>query len=227
MANNRQPSLSKSRFIAGLQCPLRLWYQCYDRKLAAPITPAQQAIFDAGHQVGRLATRRYPGGILIAEDYRHAADAVRTTTEVVKKPGISSIYEAAFSHDGVLIRADILERPACESWNLIEVKSSSSVKDVYYWDVGIQYHVLKSAGMKINRAGILHLNNQYVYDGNELDLDSLFCFSDMTDQVAARQRDISLKLNEIQEMLVGGTAPEILPSRHCKRPFSSGSTKTK
>lgn len=24
------PMLSKSRFIAGLQCPLRLWYQCFN-----------------------------------------------------------------------------------------------------------------------------------------------------------------------------------------------------
>lgn len=214
----KRPSLSKSRFIAGLQCPLRLWYKCYDRNLAAPITPAQQAIFDSGHEVGRLATRCYPGGILIEEDYLHAADAVKTTAAAVKKPGVPSIYEAAFSHDDVLIRADILERPTGESWNLVEVKSSSSVKDVYYWDVAIQYYVLQGVGLKINRAGILHLNNQYVYDGNGPDLESLFYFSDMTDQVAARQREISLKLKEMKEMLAGGTAPEIVPSRHCKKP---------
>ncbi len=220
MDKKKRPSLSKSRFIAGLQCPLRLWYQCYDRKLAAPIPPALQAIFDAGHEVGRLATRRYPGGVLIEEDYLHAADAVRTTAAVLRKSGVPAIYEAALSYDDVLIRADILERPAGESWNLIEVKSSSRVKDVYYWDVAIQYHVLQGTGLKINRAGILHLNNQYVYDGNGLDLDLLFYFCDMTDQVAARQNEISLKLKEMQEMLAGRTAPEIVPSRHCKKPVA-------
>jgi hypothetical protein len=51
--------LSKSRFLARLQCPLRLWYQCYRRYLATPVSPAQQAIFDCGHQVGRLATLEY------------------------------------------------------------------------------------------------------------------------------------------------------------------------
>ena len=64
----KSPLLSKSRFLAGLQCPLRLWYQCYDRQLAREIPPGQQALFDSGHEVGELATRRYPGGRLIEEE---------------------------------------------------------------------------------------------------------------------------------------------------------------
>ena len=48
--------LSKSRFLAGLQYPLHLWYQCYNRELASEITPMQQVLFDTGHEVGRLAT---------------------------------------------------------------------------------------------------------------------------------------------------------------------------
>ena len=61
--------LSKSRFLAGTQCHLRLWYQCYNRELASEVTPAQKAIFDTGHEVGRLATGLFPGGILIEEDH--------------------------------------------------------------------------------------------------------------------------------------------------------------
>jgi hypothetical protein len=54
-----KPMLSKSRFLAGLQCPLRLWYQCYNREFATPASPSQQAIFDMGHEVGLLATKFY------------------------------------------------------------------------------------------------------------------------------------------------------------------------
>ena len=71
--------LSKSRFISGLQCPLRLWYQCYEPKLAAEISPGQQAIFDTGHEVGRLATKLFPKGILIEEDHMHHREAEITT----------------------------------------------------------------------------------------------------------------------------------------------------
>jgi hypothetical protein len=65
------PMLSKSRFIAGLQCPLRLWNQCFRPELATKPSPSQQAIFDMGHEVGLLAHKLYPGGVNITEDYLH------------------------------------------------------------------------------------------------------------------------------------------------------------
>jgi hypothetical protein len=55
--------LSKSRFLAGLQCPKRLWFQNHQSELASAVTPAQQALFDAGYEVGWLATQRFPGGM--------------------------------------------------------------------------------------------------------------------------------------------------------------------
>jgi predicted RecB family nuclease len=213
------PTLSKSRFLAGLQCPLRLWHQCYDPQLASEVTPVQQAVFDTGHEVGRLATQLYLGGVLIEEDYLHHEEAVRSTLAVMQKPEVPVIYEAAFLEDGVRVRADILLRLGHGGWNLVEVKSATSVKDEYYPDVAVQYHVLRRAGISINRAGILHLNNQYVYDGSHLDLRQLFSFSDLTDEVLARQEEIGLNLTALKEMLAETGAPVIRPSRHCKSPY--------
>ena len=102
--------LSKSRFIAGLQCPLRLWYQCYNREFASEVTPGQQAIFDMGHEVGRLATELYPNGVLIEEDYLHHREAQNSTAQAIKDRNIPALFEAAFTFDGVRIRVDILER---------------------------------------------------------------------------------------------------------------------
>ena len=48
MTKKKAPMLSKSRFMAGLQCHLRLWYECYNRELASEVTPVQQAVFDVG-----------------------------------------------------------------------------------------------------------------------------------------------------------------------------------
>jgi hypothetical protein len=213
------PLLSKSRSLAGLQCHLRLWYQCYDRDLAPEVSPSQQAIFDTGHEVGRLATRLYPGGVLIEEDHLHHKDAARSTIEAMQNPSVEAIYEAAFFYDDVRIRVDILERTGNESWNLLEVKSSTSVKDVYYPDVAVQYYVLKGCGLKISRAGILHINNQYVYDGLRLDLKALFAFKDLTDQVKAMQPKIPARLAALKAMLANSDAPDIKPSRHCSKPY--------
>ena len=112
--------LSKSRFLAGLQCHLRLWYQCYQRELIPEVPPAQQAIFDAGHEVGALATQLYPGGVLIEAPYYQHERAVQSTLKAMQDPEVKAIYEAAFMFDGVRIRVDILQRLQNEIWNLVE-----------------------------------------------------------------------------------------------------------
>jgi len=150
MSSPKTPMLSKSRFLSGLQCHLRLWHTCFNRKLASEISPVQQAIFDMGHTVGELATRLYPEGVLIEEDYLHHAKAVQTTLKVMQDQDVRSIYEAAFIYDDIRIRVDILERLDDGRWNLIEVKSSTSVKDVHLPDVAIQYYVLQGLGLGIN-----------------------------------------------------------------------------
>ena len=82
--DDQVPILSKSRFLAGLQCPLRLWYQCYNRELATPVSPMQQSLFDTGHKVGQIATERYPSGILVEDDYMHHEAAIQTTLDAMK-----------------------------------------------------------------------------------------------------------------------------------------------
>ena len=212
------PMLSKSRFLAGLQCHLRLWYQCYDRNLAPEVSPQQQAVFDSGHEVGRIATRLYPGGVRIQEDHLQHSAAVQSTIKAMQNPAVQAIYEAAFFHEGVRIRVDVLERTGNASWNLVEVKSATAVKDVYYPDVAVQCYVLEGCGLKISRAGILHINNQYVYDGRSLDLKALFVFKDLKDQVKAMQKQIPDRLAALKAMLANSDAPDIKPSRHCHRP---------
>ena len=213
------PLLSKSRFIAGLQCGLRLWHECYNPDLASEISGAQQAIFDMGHEVGELATCLYHGGIIITEDHLHHEEGVQTTLKAMEDNGVPAIYEAAFTCDGVRIRVDILERLEHEKWNMIEVKSSTSIKDVYIQDVAIQYHVLRRSGINIERAFLIYVNNQYVYDGNKLDLKNYFKLSDLTDRVIEIQDEISSMIHKFNNMLEQSNPPEIQPSRHCMNPY--------
>ena len=219
MKQKNKPLLSKSRFLAGLQCHLRLWYQNYEPYLASEVSPVQQSIFETGQEVGRLATRLYKKGVLIKQDYLHHTEAVQATLNAMQDPSITAIYEAAFNYDRVRVRVDILERVKGGSWNLVEVKSSTSVKDVYLSDVAIQYYVLRGCGLAVDRAGILHLNNQYQYDGLRLDLKGLFSFSDLSEQVNSRQIEVATRLADFKGMLAKTKAPNIIPSRHCKKPF--------
>ncbi len=219
MRSDKTPKLSKSRFLSGLQCPLRLWYTCFSPELATEVSPAQQALFATGHHVGELATRLFPKGVLIREDHLHHEAAVRKTEDVLQDQGVKSIYEAAFLYDGVRIRVDILERLGNGHWNIIEVKSSTSIKDVHLPDVAIQYYVLKGTGLVINRVFLLLINNQYVYDGIDLDLENFFSFHDVTDQALSFQDEIPFTIDEYNEMLSAPAAPVIHPSRHCNSPY--------
>jgi predicted RecB family nuclease len=130
-------------------------------------------------------------------------------------PEIPAIFEAAFVHDDVGVRVDILERTGNGRWNLIEVKSTISVRDNHVHDVAIQYSVLKGSGVKVANVGILHLNNKYMYDGTRLELSNLFTYSDLTRQALALQREFPTKLVEFKEMLAAPNPPRITPSRHC------------
>ena len=189
------PKLSKSRFLAGLQCPLRLWNQCYRHDLATKPSPSQQSIFDAGHEVGLLATKLYAGGYYVQEDYMHHEEARQSTAKALDDRTVPAIFEGAFIHDDIRIRTDVLQRLDGNQWNMIEVKSTTSVKEIHIIDTAVQLYVLAGTGLNIDRSGILHLNNQYVYDGNSLKLNELFRFCDLTEEVWRKQDRIR---NELQ-----------------------------
>ncbi len=212
------PHLSKSRFLAGLQCHLRLWYKCYEPDLASKPTPAQNLRFETGDEVGALARDRVPGGKLIEQDHHKLTEAIQATQEVLKTSSTPAVYEATFAYDDVLIRADILERAGNGAWNLIEVKSGTKVKDDNLEDVAIQHYVLTQTGFQIEQAGILNLNNEYVYDGRKLDLQALFTFEDLGDKVPEKREEIAAEVQRLKAMLERTEPPNVIPSKHCKKP---------
>jgi hypothetical protein len=218
MNYKKSPMLSKSKYLSGLQCPLRLWHQCFDPHLASPVSPSQQALFDTGHEVGGLATRLYPGGVLVETDPLRHEQAVRDTAKAMENPLVKAVYEASFSYDDIRVKVDILERAGSGKWNLIEVKSSTHIKNEYLPDVAVQYHVLEGAGVEIGRVVLLHINNQYVYDGHGLDLEHFFTPSDMTQEALGCQVEVTARLKGLKDVLERAYPLEIAPSRHCLNP---------
>ena len=126
-----RPKLSKSRFLSGAQCHLRLRYDYHARDLAAEPDDTLQAVFDTGHEVGELACKRYPGGHLVAQDHWHLPDALAETSKVLKEGAAPALFEAAFVHQGLLARADVIECLPGGGWRLIEVKSTTRLKDFF------------------------------------------------------------------------------------------------
>ena len=214
------PLLSKSRFIAGLRCHKRLYLECYRRELADEVTEQQQAIFDSGTDVGALARDLYPGGELISEDHFNHEGAVVSTRAALSVPTVPPIYEAAFLHDGVRMRADILVPVGGAQFDLVEVKSTSKVKDEHIFDAGIQLYVLRGCGIPLRRACLCHLNTDYVYDGGAYRLGRLFRVVDITAECSALQSEIPALLAELRRALTGPEPPDVRTGRHCTRPYT-------
>lgn len=214
------PGLSKSRFQAGLQCPKKLWLECYRRELADPIDEAKQALFDTGHRVGELAQARFPGGALLTEDFRQSSAALETTARLLGGDA-TCLYEPAFRYDAVLTRVDVLRQSAAGDWQLIEVKSSTQVKPEYITDAAIQTYVVRGAGLPVGGTYLLHLNRDYVYQGGAYDLEQLFVLEDITADVEAYLPSIPALLGEMKTMLAGA-CPEVLIGRRCGNPYDCG-----
>lgn len=218
------PRLSKSKFLAGLQCHKRVYLEVHDSHLASPPDPSTQAMLDMGTEIGERARHRFPGGVLIGESYRQREAALAHTAAVLADPTVSAVFEGAFQYDGVVVRVDVLERVdradgVPPGWRLIEVKSSSRVKDIHLSDLAIQRYVLQGAGLDVTAACLMHVNTQYLYSGGELDLDALFAVQDVTELVAARGLDVPARLAELQRVVSEAEPPAVEPDHHCHSPY--------
>jgi hypothetical protein len=219
MLRDKIPLLSKSRFMTGLQCHKALYLSSYHPKLADPVGPAQQAIFDMGTRVGELAREIYPGGILIKENHFQHAQSVQSTVKALQDQSIPAIYEAGFMYDDIRIRADILVRIEDNLFDLIEMKSSTKTKAEHIPDVAVQLYVLNGCGVQIRRACLGHINNQYVYLGGEYDLDKLFHVEDITIKAKDMLPNIERQLRDMRLMLGQANPPDTRVGRQCSNPY--------
>ena len=202
------PNLSKSRFVAGWQCHKLLWLKVHEPK--APeleVGKVLQDRFDQGVQVGTLAQGLFPGGVLIDLPYDDPW-RVEATRKAIDD-GVPAVFEATFIEDRVYASIDVLERTA-DGFTLIEVKSSSKVKDDHIPDAAIQTWVARKAGIEVRRVELMHLNTDFRHP----DIGDLFQRTDITAEVEAFQPRIPLMVEE-QLAVLAGPEPHVRVATHC------------
>ncbi|MBW8003309.1 MAG: DUF2779 domain-containing protein [Planctomycetes bacterium] len=218
-SDSSTPPLSKSRFMAGVQCHKRLYLELYHRDFADPISPAQQALFDQGTAVGELARTFVPRGVLIDEDYTRHAAAMERTSSYLSDQSIPAIYEAAFRHDDVRVRVDVLKRNKDGSFGMIEVKSTTKKKPEHVLDTAIQAWVLRNTGIDLCSVELLHLDISYVYPGGKYDPHNLFQVADLTEDVESTLPEIPGLLHAMRKPLRASQSPAIAVGEHCHTPY--------
>jgi predicted RecB family nuclease len=207
------PRLSKSRYLAGLQCHKQLWWRVHDpeaRELSP--TPGQQNLFAQGREVGERARDHVPGGELIDLPFFEYDNKVAATREALGRD-LPAIYEAWFLADETYVGVDILERTP-RGYGVIEVKASNRRKPEHLPDAAVQVHVARRAGLQVERAELMHLNGECRYP----DLSDLFVREDVTALVEGAVIGVPDELAEQQRMLAG-PLPDVPIGDHCTRPY--------
>jgi len=204
--------------MMGRQCSKLLWFR-YNAKDQIPAPDeSQQAVFDQGHEVGELAKQLFPGGIEIDTEPGDFDGAIRRTTEALNQR--RPIYEATFSFGGGYARADILVPVADDAWNLVEVKSTTSLKEeVHLPDIAFQAFVLTGAGIKLRQCFLAHINNEFVRQG-PIDPQKFFTLADVTQPVSAMTGDIADQINAMQRVIGAKSHPEIPIGPQCDNPYT-------
>ena len=219
MNTNRQsssvPYISKSRFLDGLQCPKLLWSAYNAKQLFPQVEGSLQAVFDQAHKVGSLAKEMFPNGIEIETAPSDFEGAIRLTQAALalRRP----IFEAAAAANGGFARADILNPVDEDAWDLVEVKSTTGLKDVHIDDLDFQTLVFREAGIKIKRSFICHINNQFVRHG-EINPKEFFTPQDLTGDAADLSRIMGEEIDKMKNIIRAAKCPKTAIGIQCERP---------
>jgi hypothetical protein len=204
--------LTKSAILAGLQCDKRLYLSVNHPELAQT---RHSPLAQSGIEVGELARTAFSDGVLV-ERFRPDAEPFAQARALLEESQVNAIFEAGFRYKHTEVFVDILERDG-DGWNLIEVKSSNSIKDSYIDDVTVQYLILAGAGVATNRVELMILNKDFVYHTDQ-GYDGLFIREDVTDRVLAHSHLLADKIERLRHNMAA-TEPERHVDGHCNKPY--------
>jgi hypothetical protein len=184
--------LSKSKLFAFRQCRRRLWLETHHPELQVD-SSAAEASFGLGNRVGATARKLYDpkgSGVLIdVERDGYQASMCRSAAMLRSR---QPIFEAGLVAGGALAFVDFMLptlRKGRLAWHMIEVKSSTSVKDHHRDEVAIQAFVANAAKANIASISVSHINSKFKYPDDE-NYKGLFTKVDLTGEADDRRGEI-------------------------------------
>lgn len=217
---------SKSRLMAYRQCERRLWLELRHPELRAD-GAASMAAFAAGHQVGDLARSLYDphGAGTLLDPHGEGFDAALARSLALLDSG-RPIFEAGFAAGGAMAFADVLlpvPGQGARRWRMVEVKSSTSVKDYQRDDAAIQATVARDAGVALEGIALAHIDSSWVYPGGG-DYRGLLVEEDLTEEAFGRADEVAAWVAGARAVAASNDEPDITLGKHCASPYDCGFT---
>jgi len=192
--------ISKTDYLEYTFCKKNLWLKKHKPELfdGVELSDFEKKIIEEGNIADEEARNLFPNGVLVDCQGQDAVDD--TKQYIKKKQGI--IFQATFSEDVFFIRADILVYDKEKAgYELYEVKASNDVSrkepNHYINDLSFQKSVIEKSGIKIIKAGVIHLNREYKRLG-KIDYEKLFVIVDLTDEVLENQEKVNGQMSDIK-----------------------------
>lgn len=205
--------LSKSKYCKGIQCPKILWMDMNMPEKGEDVL--SESVMATGNMVGDLARHYFGEYDLVEFDFNK--NVMADKTKQLMESGSDNIAEAAFYIDGLYCAVDILHKNG-DSYDIVEVKSSTHVTDIYIEDMAFQYYVLSKCGIDVKRIFLMHLDNSYVRYG-ELELDKLFALEEFSDDVKGKFQEVENNIKSIREYVSVDAEPERDIDLYCEMPY--------
>jgi len=217
-------NLSKSKILAFRQCPKRLWLEIHKPELRDD-TGSEMA-FQIGHQVGDIARTIYDPagrGVLIDIDALGHGEALARSA-VLLRDGLTPVFEAGMAAGGALAYADVMLpdlKDGTLAWKMIEVKSSTGVKDYHRDDIAVQSHIAATCGVPLSSVSLAHVDNSFVYAGDG-DYRGLLKENDLTAEAISRSGEVKEWIDGAQAVAALADEPAVATGPHCTNPFTCG-----
>jgi hypothetical protein len=200
--------LTKSKFLIGLKCPRCFWKAMKETMRSEPSLQKDQFIKQE-IQIGELAKRLFKNAIDLGG--KELESNIKATEDCLFLNNV--IFQAGFKVDSLYSRIDILVPNSDESYDIVEVKNSTKVKDQHISDVAFQKCVCEKAGVSISQCYVLHINGSYVKDG-EINLNELFVKENITDKVEEFYPHIPQLIEELTNIYELTQAPEVNANKY-------------
>jgi hypothetical protein len=183
----------------------------YNRKdKIPPHTPEDLEVMKQGIIVGEHAQLLFKDGIKIEREFSPINMNKKSVEALAKR---KPLFEAGFTFKRAYALADILLPVGKDEWDLIEVKSSASLKEDHIKDIAFQKYVYSGCGLKIRNCYLLHIDKSYERNG-PLDVEKLFKKREVTEAVNEEIRSVEENIDAMLKNM-SGPEPEIKAGEHC------------
>ncbi len=214
--------VSKALFLDALSCPTRAWRALHADSERGDDDPdfAERWQRWQGNDVGRRARALLGTGPLLRSGEIAAAE--RATADALQDATLSLVFEATFTWQGCVARADALRRVP-DGWEVIEVKpgkTSDPVKEKdrltaeYVDDLAYTVMVARGAGLPVVAASLMLIDRDWRLE--LADARPLMVTRDATAAVVARAAKFSALLPKLSRLLLGDREPSAALTIACR-----------